>query len=281
MTDSHVSRRKFFMHSAHKTVGVSAGLAALRAYEFDDFAVAGEVRRPLRVCLVSGCPLYESDESLALLGEYLEKQDKAKCSRAFSQKEDELPGLENLEKSDCMVLFARRMTIDGEPLERIKRYCRRGGAIVAVRTASHAFQNWLELDKEVLGGDYQGHFDNKLTEVQIVAAVKDHPVLAGVKPLSSRGTLYKNPNIAKDATVLLTGTFPGQTYPVAWVRPAATGQETNQASAAERGRVGRRGRVFYTSLGHPTDFGTPSFLRLLANAVSWTCAQQTSDRVPD
>ena len=31
-------------------------------------------------------------------------------------------------------------------------------AIVALRTASHAFQNWLELDKEVWGGDYQGHY---------------------------------------------------------------------------------------------------------------------------
>ena len=281
MTDSHVSRRKFFMHSAHKTVGVSAGLAALRAYELGDFAVAGEAEQALRVCLVSGCPLYQSDESLALLGEYLEAQGKAKCSRAFSKKEDDLPGLENLEKSDCMVLFARRMTIDGEPLERIKRYCGRGGAIVAVRTASHAFQNWLQMDKEVLGGDYQGHFDNKLTEVQIVEAAKAHPVLAGVKPFASRGTLYKNPNIAKDATLLLRGTFPGQTYPVAWVRRAPTGQGTDGhrsealvALAPKDGRVGRGGRVFYTSLGHPTDFRNPSFLRLLANAVSWTCAEQ-------
>jgi len=262
MSDSHVSRRKFFMHSAHKTVGVSAGLAALRASELGDFAVAGQPQRVLQVCLVSGCPLYQSDESLALLGDYLEEQGRAKCSRAFSQKEDELPGLENLEMSDCMVLFARRMTIDGEPLERIKRYCRRGGAIVAVRTASHAFQNWLQMDKEVLGGDYQGHFDNKLTDVRIVEAAKDHPVLAGVKPFASRGTLYKNPNLAKDATVLLRGTFSVQTYPVAWVRPAPTP------------KVGRGGRVFYTSLGHPTDFRNPNFLRLLANAVSWTCAQQ-------
>jgi type 1 glutamine amidotransferase len=256
------------MHSAHKTVGVSAGLAALRACELGDFAVAGEAQQALRVCLVSGCPLYKSDESLASLGEYLEARGKAKCSRAFSKKEDDLPGLENLERSDCMVLFARRMTIDGEPLELIKRYCRRGGAIVGLRTASHAFQNWLELDREVLGGDYQGHFDNKLTEVQIVEAAEDHPVLVGVKPFASRGTLYKNPNVAKDASVLLRGTFPGQTYPVAWVRRAPTGHQAKH---------GRGGRVFYTSLGHPTDFRNPNFLRLLANAVSWTCAEQERD----
>lgn len=256
MTDSHVSRRKFFMHSAHKTVGVSAGLAGLRACDPADLAVADQARRPLRVCLVSACLHYKSDQSLAVLEEYLQEKWKMKCSRAFSQKKDDLPGLENLERSDCMLLFARRMTIKGEPLERIKRYCRRGGAIVGVRTASHAFENWLEMDKEVLGGDYQGHFGNKLTEVEIVEAGKDHPILAGVKPFGSRGTLYKNPRIAKDATVLLAGTFPGQTYPVAWVR------------------VHRGGRVFYTSLGHPIDFRDANFLRLLANAISWTSAKR-------
>jgi type 1 glutamine amidotransferase len=277
MSDSYVSRRRFFVHSAHETVGVSAGPAtgyraptgteaepwsrwsADQASELGDFAAGCHWRdasatRPLRVCLVSGCPLYKSDESLALLQEYLEKQGMVKCSRALSKSEDDLPGLESLEKSDCMLLFARRMTIHGQQLQRIRRYCRGGGAVVAVRTASHAFQNWLEMDKEVLGGDYQGHFGNKLTEVQIVEAAQDHPVLAGVKPFGSRGTLYKNSQIAKDATVLLTGTFPGQTYPVAWVRSY------------------RGGRVFYTSLGHPADFRQPDFLRLLGNAITWTCA---------
>jgi type 1 glutamine amidotransferase len=51
--------------------------------------------------------------------------------------------------------------------------------------------------------------------------------------------------------VLLTGTIPGNTHPVAWTR--------TQHNA----------RVFYTSLGAPEDFETPGFLRLLANAVAW------------
>jgi hypothetical protein len=28
--------------------------------------------------------------------------------------------------------------------------------------------------------------------------------------------------------------------------------------------------VFYTSLGHPDDFKTESFLRLLVNSLAWT-----------
>ncbi|MBN2474573.1 MAG: ThuA domain-containing protein [Pirellulales bacterium] len=256
MSDSHVSRRKFFMHSAHKTIGVSAGLAAWQACDLSRFALADEPKRTLRVCLVSGCPLYKSDESLAALEKYLTARDHVTCSRAFSRNKEELPGLENLDDADCMVLFTRRMQIDGEPLQRIKRFCRRGGAIVAIRTASHALQNWLELDKEVLGGDYDGHFSNPITQVKIVEEAKDHPVLAGVEPFASHGTLYKNAQVADDVTVLLAGSFPEHTHPVAWVRR----------------RQG--GRVFYTSLGHPDDFRQESFLRLLANAVEWTCDQQ-------
>jgi len=259
MSYSQVSRRKFFMHSAHRTIGVSSGLAALQACDLAQFAMADEARRPLRVCLVSGAPLYQSDESLAALEEHLGGRYEVDCSRAFAKSKDDLPGLENLEDSDCMVLFARRMEIDGEQLERIKRYCRRGGPIVAIRTASHAMQNWLQFDKEVLGGDYSRYYSNEVTEVAIGEAAKDHAVLAGVEPFASRGTLYKNPNVADDVTVLLTGSFLGQrhpvtrAHPVAWVRPY------------------RGGRVFYTSLGHPDDFRRPSFLRLLGNALQWTC----------
>jgi type 1 glutamine amidotransferase len=256
--DSQVARRKFFMHSAHPTVGVSAGAAMLADCGPCSPAAVGRLRRPLRVCLVSGCPHYKSDESLAALEEYLQGHCPVACSRALGHQEGELAGLEGLEDSDCLLLFARRMTVGGKQLQRIKRYCLRGGAIVGVRTGSRALQNWPEMDGEVFGGDCRGHYGNRLTEVELVAATRRHPVLAGVVPFASRGALYKSVRIAEDATVLLTGTFPGHTHPVAWVRPY------------------RGGRVFYTSLGHPVDFGNPSFLRLLANAVAWTAAPQQS-----
>jgi type 1 glutamine amidotransferase len=56
---------------------------------------------------------------------------------------------------------------------------------------------------------------------------------------------------ADDATVLLTGTIPAHTHPVAWAR------------------THNGGRVFYTSLGHPEDFKIAGFLRLLVNALAW------------
>ena len=251
---SGMSRRRFIVHSAHKTIGVSAGLAALEAGDFAaSLAAADEDQRLLRVCLVSGSLEYDSDTSLAAFQQHLEKQHRVTCSRAFRKTDDNLPGLENLDHCDCAIFFTRRLTVSGEPLERIKRYCRRGRAIVGVRTASHGFQNWLAMDREVFGGDYQGHYGNaSKPEVKIVDAAKEHPILKGVTPFTSGGSLYKNPKIAADTTALLSGAIPGHTEPVAWTR------------------LSQKGRVFYTSLGHRDDFREPSFLRILVNAIFWS-----------
>ncbi len=258
MSGKNISRQKYFVHSAHKSIGVSAGLAALQACDLSGFAGDARCKSTTSLCLVSGSPSYKSDESLLALETYLEKHTRVQCVRAFTPSKDGLPGLENLDRCDCMLLMTRRMEIEGRTLQRIKSYCRRGGPIVAVRTAGHGLQNWPTMDKEVLGGDYQGHYDNETTEVTIVDGAKDHPVLAGVQPFVSQGTLYKYRHIAADARLLLRGSFGicDHSQPVAWTRPH------------------HGGRVFYTSLGHPDDFREPAFLRLLTNAILWATAQQ-------
>lgn len=255
-----ISRRRFFVHSAHKTIGVSAGLAALEyAPWMGQFAMAEETPRPLQVCLVSGSFEYQSDESLSLLQEYLEKGYPVRCSRAFAPNEESLPGLEHLDRCDCAVFFTRRLRISGEPLERIQRYCASGKPIIGIRTASHGFQNWLAMDKEVFGGDYSNHYSNKLyPQIELAEGAKGQPILKGVAPYVCRGSLYKNPKLAADTTVLLTGTIPQHTEPVAWTR------------------IHRGARVFYTSLGHADDFRHPSFLQLMVNALAWATERKLS-----
>lgn len=212
---------------------------------------AGE-KKPLHVCLVSGSLEYGSDASLARLQKLLEKEG-MRCSRAFRKTDADLPGLENLDDCDVMLLFTRRLTIDGPQLERVKKYCLSGRPIVGVRTASHAFQKWLVLDKEVFGGNYKGHFGAGLKcKVEIVSENAGHPILKGVRPFLSPGSLYKNQGLAKDCTVLLTGAIPGHTEPVAWTRTY------------------KGGRIFYTSLGHQGDFENEDFLKLMVNALRWT-----------
>lgn len=235
-------------------VAVLAGLVLL--------ALGGNVPAdgagPLAVSLVSGSLEYKSNESLAEFQKYLESKYNAKCSRAFIAGDDEkhLPGLENLETCDVMLLFTRRLRLSGDELERVKSYCRSGKPIVGLRTASHGIQTWLELDTEVLGGNYQGHWRNDLeTQVQIVPDAKDHPLLEGVAPFVSAGSLYKNKGLADDCRVLVRGTSPEGTEPIAWTRDY------------------KGGRIFYTSLGHPRDFQQESFRRLLANALFWAAGR--------
>src|SRR5206468_8884047 len=104
---------------------------------------------------------YDSDASLTAFQEYLEKNYPVRCTRAFRKTDTDLPGLENLETCDVAVFFTRRLKISGEQLERVKKFCASGKPIVAIRTASHGFQNWLDMDKEVLGGDYKNHFGHE------------------------------------------------------------------------------------------------------------------------
>jgi putative membrane-bound dehydrogenase-like protein len=243
-----------------------AEIADLLAYVASDAPVKTPVAnapgspRPadkkLKVCFVSGSFEYKSDESLTLFKKYLEAKYPVECTivSAKAEKDKELPGLEALDTCDVAVFFTRRLQIEGESLERVKKFAASGKPVIGIRTASHGFQNYLQMDKDVFGGDYQNHFgQNVECSVTIAEKGKDHPVLAGVKPFKTTGGLYKNPNVAADVTVLLTGTIPNQpTQPVAWVRE----------------KDGRR--VFYTSLGHPDDFKDENFLRLLVNALAWT-----------
>lgn len=215
--------------------------------------------KPLKVCLVSGSLEYKSAETLPEFQRFLEANYGVQCTRAFLIGKDleHLPGLENLDDCDVMLLFTKRLKLSGEELERIRTYCLSGKPIVGVRTASHAIQTWLDLDKEVLGGNYKGHYGNDVaTDVKLVDAAKGHPILAGVEPFRSVGSLYKNQGLAEDTHVLLTGTSPEATEPIAWTRNY------------------KGGRIFYTSLGHPQDFQEPSFQRMLVNALFWAAQRE-------
>jgi type 1 glutamine amidotransferase len=215
---------------------------------------------PLKVCLVSASAEYKSDESLAEFQKFLEAGYNAACTRVFgADKGDTLPSLETLDSCDVMVLFTRRVKLPEDQLDRVKKYFKAGRPVVGIRTASHAFQNWLEFDKEVLGGNYNNHYGvGPVTQVSIVEKAKEHPILAGVVPFTSAASLYKNEGAAADIELLLNGTITDPkekkevTHPLAWTR------------------IHNGGRVFYTSLGSPADFTNENFRRMIVNAIFWT-----------
>jgi type 1 glutamine amidotransferase len=224
----------------------AAGLGAL-------LARPAEAAEPLKACLVSGSKEYRSAESLAWLHEHLERSHPVRCSRVFGEDRGTgLPGLEALAGADVMVLFARRVTLPPDQLRAVQEFCRSGRGIVGIRTASHAFQNWPEYDREVQGGNYKGHFsDGPACKVSLAEGAGEHPVLAGVRPFSSPSKLYRNTGLAGDVTLLLNGDIPDHHEPVAWTRSYG------------------KTRVFYTSLGGPEDFQNETFRRLVLNALFW------------
>ncbi|HYG74089.1 MAG TPA: ThuA domain-containing protein [Planctomycetota bacterium] len=225
------------------------------------FAVYGG-DAPLKVCMLSASTEYKSDECCDSFQKYLEQNFNVVCTRATGvERGTDLKGLENLDGCDVVLLFTKRMTLPDDQLNKIKKYCENGRPIVGVRTASHAFQNWLEFDTQVLGGNYKNHYGKgPATETIFTDKGKAHPVLAGVKPFSSPNSLYRNTGHAADVELLMTGTAGDKTEPLTWTREY------------------KGGRIFYTSLGGPEDFSNEDFKRMIAQALFWAAKRDVQKK---
>ena len=204
---------------------------------------------------------YRARETVPPLARELAKAFGLRCTVLLgNESKTHIPGLEMLRQADVLMMFLRRTMLPANELRLFQEYFDRGGHVIALRTSSHAFQNWLEFDHLVLGGNYHGHYGRKLvpTVVSPVPQQREHPIVRGFPQLyRSQGTLYKTSPVASDATVLLTGRVRGQAAePVAWLRHY------------------RGGVVFYTSLGHPEDFAQAAFRKLIRQALGYMLDQE-------
>ena len=188
-----------------------------------------------------------------------------------------IENLQILSDANMAVFFVRRRALEPEKMAMIKDYVAGGRPILGIRTASHAFDananvpregggieaakenasefldQWKDFDKDVLGGNYQGHYGhlNTGTEVFICPGMESHPLLKGVEPnFNSPNWLYKNRPLRSDKIqVLLLGSNPGvPDEPVMWLNGK---------------------NVIYTSLGHWDDWKIESFRNLMWNAVDY------------
>ena len=168
-----------------------------------------------------------------------------------------------LPDADLLVISVRRRAPVKAQLDAVRHHLQSGKPVIAIRTASHAFDTrgnapeghaeWRGFDREVLGGNYTGHYGSEPCRIAVADSGKDHPLLSGVT-LGNSSKLYKDEVTSSDAVLLLTASLAnGETEPVAWV---------NQYGPNDA-------RVFYTSLGLRDDFEQPGFRRLLRNAVQW------------
>jgi len=184
-----------------------------------------------------------------------------------------IENLQILKDAHLAVIFVRRRALEPEKLAIIKDYVTSGRPVLGMRTASHAFDanrdvpraeiegenapgflsQWKEFDKDVLGGNYQGHYGhlNTGTDVFVCPGMEGHPLLKGVvDKFNSPNWLYRNRPLRSDkAQVLLLGSNPGvPEEPVMWI--------INK-------------NVIYTSMGHWDDWKIESFRNMMFNSVEY------------
>jgi len=231
--------------------------------------VFGNDKRP-RIVFISAESEYGAAESLPGFAHELETKYGFHCEvlqgsiERSGPERHEILGMEELEKADLVVVFARRRSFPQEQMKYLHLYLDMGKPLIGLRTASHAFDargkgpkghaEWPGFDSEVLGGNYHGHYGRgPTTTVTAADGAEGHPILAGVQtPFTSIGSLYQVSPLKKSTKILLIGAIPDKgPEPVAW---------TNKY---------KKSHVFYTSLGHLNDFENQQFRRLLINAVFW------------
>ena len=207
----------------------------------------------MNLVMISGSFEYNSHETLPIFKDYIKKNHDIESSIIMYEDRDDHPSLAPIEDADVLLVFTQRLNETGTELLRFIRYCDQGRSIVGIRTASHAYQNWLEFDMQVMGGNYNHHYGHgPKTRVGIERQAVDHEIMRGITSFESDSHLYRNTPIAEDTFLLMTGYSEENVEPVAWTR------------------IHKGGRVFSTSLGDPADFTNTMFLRMLSQAVLWT-----------
>jgi len=192
-----------------------------------------------------------------------------------------IENLQILNDADLAVFFLRRRALEHDKMELIREYVKSGKPVIGIRTASHAFDankpipreegaltqadgsvsdvldQWPEFDRDLLGGNYQGHYghQDEGTKISVIPGMEGNLLLYGfpLEGFSSFGTLYRNrPLRSQHAQVLLMGTIPDQEpEPIFWINDNG------------------KNKVIYTSLGHWDDWEEEGFRNIILNSVRY------------
>jgi hypothetical protein len=268
-----------------------------------------------RVVLVSGDDEYRSEEALPHLGRILTFRHGFDCTALYAidpadglikpDFQTNIPGLEALERADLMVIATRFRHLPDEQMRYIDAYVHSGRPIVAMRTATHAFnypkesdsiyRHWSWNDKEtwpggfgkqVLGETWAGHHGHhgvQSTRGLIAPGKEQHPILRGCDDIWGPTDVY-GVSLPDDAEPLVLGQvlegMRPDDKPV--VGEYATGEGARRVvkrpnepmmpvawTRPYTGREGRTARVFTTTMGAATDMLSEGMRRLLVNGVYW------------
>ena len=302
-----------------KTSGALAVLVAavsLFAADADRLVIPGKsgAGKGKKIVLVSGDEEYRSEQALPQLARILAERHGFDCTVLFAidpndgtinpARNDNIPGLEALDSADLMILFTRWRNLPDAQMKHIVDYVESGGSIVALRTATHAFDlkssatyrkytwNSKEWDggfgRQVLGETWIAHHGQhavQSTRGIVVKGREAHPILRGI----ASGAIWvptdvyavKLPQEATIQPLVLGQVLEGMKatdapvagkqndpmMPVAWVK-------------TYQGDQGKTARIFTTTMGSGVDLLNEALRRLLVNAVYWAAGRESRIR-PD
>ena len=249
-------------HSIAPAARVSRGIAlvcwlVLGVIAFALPSLASAATSPLRVCLVSGAndsAPYSTDRTLGDLARYLEKDHGMTCTLlTWDATTAGFPQIERLLETDVAIFFVRRKTPNPAHLAVLKKFFSSGKGFVALRSTSHAWENWVDFDTEVLGAKYGGPKGGNFGNADKLI-FQPHAIWTGGESFTTRCDLYRYGPVAADVTVILEGETSNGLAPVAWTREH------------------RGARLVHLALGYAYDLEQPAFRRIVANAVHWVSA---------
>ena len=254
-----------------------------------------------QIVFLAGDHEYRSEESLPMLARMLAKHYGFTCkvfittdpATGFIQPgSSDISGLEALKTADLLVIFLRFQDFPDDQMQHIVDYLDRGGPVVGMRTATHAFQikrpdakfakytwNRKEADytggfgRQILGETWVSHYGaNHKQSSRLVlqtdgASPATQLILRGVKDVWVQSGGYTADPIAGSEIVALGEILNGMTPD----SPAATDKKQMPVAwhRTYKSDSGKTGRVFATTHGASEDLLNEGFRRLLVNACLW------------
>jgi type 1 glutamine amidotransferase len=255
------------------------------------------------IVFVSGDEEYRSEEALPMLAAILSKKYGFTSTVLFSIDPksgmvdpmvlNNIPGLDHLQSADLMVIFTRFRELPDNQMKYIDEYIASGKPVVALRTATHAFNykenknsqyskydfqskadGWEDgFGRAILGETWVAHHGKHGHEgtrglIDGVQQNAKNRILNGVRDIWCSTDVYTVRKLTGDAEPLVYGqSTKGMTsdapvnldksiMPVAWTK-------------SYTGASGKKGRVFTTTMGAAIDFVNEDLRRLLVNACFW------------
>jgi len=275
--------------------------------------------RGKRVVLIAADQEYRSEHAMPMLARILSTHHGFDCTVLFGVnekgevdptlpvypeegrvfREHHIPGLERLAQADLVLFFPRLLTLPMRERQLIVDYIDSGRPILSLRTGNHGFHAALpyridgrivDWGNEVLGGGFMNHhgqWQADSTRGVIVEAMKDHPILRGVRDIWGPSDVYR--------TYKEGGSLPAGSTALVWGQPLLGRKPTDRPNPDLESlpvawfkhwktRNGRQARVFQSTMGSAQDLECADLRRLVINAIYWGLGMEsaiTPDRSVD